>query len=392
MTVTTLTHHAAGRSGQPSARTMAITGFGLLSGLGVGPEPLASAVRAGRSTPTDTSEMFTDPLPRPDAYALTDFRVRDHLGRKGTSFFDRSTALGMVAARDALVDSDLVVDDTTRTRVGITLGTTHGSVKSTSDYSRDTFVQPRPYLVNPLLFPNAVMNCAAGQAAIWFGLKGPNATIAGGALATLSALRYARNLIGCGYADALLVGSVEEYSPHAAWALAYAQRTWGGTLPVGEGAGVFVLEDAAAVRASRRHLDAEVLAVEVGSFDPPGPPGDFTAGFTRCVSRALARAGVAPDAVRAVATGANGMTALDEAEEAAVTAVVGADAPRLRVKEVTGEGFSVSPSLALGALLARHRAEPGRDGEVSLVTTRSADGAAGVMVVRGWSRARRDHG
>ncbi|WP_217201762.1 beta-ketoacyl synthase N-terminal-like domain-containing protein [Streptomyces buecherae] len=370
---------------------LAITGFGVLSGAGIGPEALAAAL-AAPAAPVDVSEMFEEELPRNEAHALVDFKVRDHLGRKGTSFFDRSTSLGMVACKEALADSDLEINDDNRARIGITLGTTAGSAKSTSDYSKDTFVQDRPYLVNPLLFPNAVMNCAAGQSGIKFGLQGPNATIAGGPMAMLNVLRYTRNLINCGYADALLAGAVEEFSPQESWAVHYAQSVYGGDAAPGEGAAVFVVENAEAVRAAGRTPDAEVLSVEVGVFDPPGPDGEFSRGLGLCISRALERAGVTAADITTVATAANGMTLLDDAEERAIGAIVGEGAQRLRVKEATGEAFSASGAFQLAALLARHRAEPARDGELSLITTRSAEGAAGAAVVRGWSRAGGDHG
>ncbi|MDJ0346538.1 beta-ketoacyl synthase N-terminal-like domain-containing protein [Streptomyces sp. H10-C2] len=391
--MTAATELAPGTVPAPAGpRVLAITGFGVLSGAGIGPRALAAAINEQHAEPADVSGMFEEQLPGSHAHALVDFKVRDHLGRKGTSFFDRSTALSMVACKEALSDTDLDINDDNRARIGITLGTTAGSAKSTSDYSRDTFVQDRPYLVNPLLFPNAVMNCAAGQAGIWYGLQGANATIAGGPLAMLNVLRYSRNLIGCGYADALLVGSVEEFSPQSAWAVHYAQSTEGGNLPPGEGAAVFVVEDAVAVRAAGRRIDAEVLAVEVGVFDPPGPDDTFTRGLATCLARALERAGVTTDQVTTVATAANGMSRLDDAEEAAITSVLGAEVPRLRVKEATGEAFSASGAFQLAALLARHRAEPARDGEISVITTRSADGAAGAAVVRGWSRDGGDNG
>jgi 3-oxoacyl-[acyl-carrier-protein] synthase II len=371
----------------PVRRPLAITGWGVLCSVATDPAGLAEALTSRPQGAVPAQEMFEDPLPRPDGHVLTGFRVRDHLGRKGTSFFDRSTALALVATKQALGDTGLTVEDANRERVGMVLGTTAGSVKSTSEYSRDTFVQERPYLVNPLIFPNAVMNCAAGQAAIWYGLKGVNATIAGGQLALHSALRYAGTLIASGYADALLVGTVEEFSAQSAWATAYAQRSAGGDLPTGEGAAVFVVEEADAVRAAGRTPDAEVLATEVRQLAEPG-----SAGLTDCIRLALARAGVDPAEVRLVATGENGMTELDGAEDAAVRAVLGDGPERLRIKELVGECHSASSALALAAVLARHRADPALDGQVSVVTARSADGVVGAAVLRGWSRARGDHG
>jgi len=371
---------------------LAVTGWGVLSSVGVGADEFVAAVRSGEPRPTDVSGMFDDPLPRPDAHALVDFKVRDYLGRKGTSFFDRSTALAIVAGKLAIEDTDLVITDDNRRRIGITMGTTAGSVRSTSDYSRETFVQSRPYLVNPLLFPNAVMNCAAGQAAIWFGLKGVNATIAGGQLAGMNVLRYGRNLISCGYADALLVGAVEEFSPHVSWATHVSMRAGGGGTASGEGAAVFVVEDAGAVRAAGRTPEAEILAVEVGSYPPSGERSAMSDGLASLVRRALDRAGVEAADVWAVATAENGVGDLDAVEDGAITGTVGTGPERIRVKDLVGECHSVTGGFQLAYLLARHRADPGLDGGVSVLTSRSSDGAVGVAVVRGYRREYRDHG
>jgi 3-oxoacyl-[acyl-carrier-protein] synthase II len=106
---------------------------------------------------------------------------------------------------------------------------------------------------------------------------------------------------------------------------------------------------------------------------------------------ALATAGVAPTEVWAVATGESGVRTLDLVEQQAVGQVV-RGARCLRVKETVGDGQAAAASLQLAALLAHHRADPGLDGRVSLVTACSPDGAVGVAAVRGWCRAARDHG
>lgn len=382
---------AVAESRPTATTTLGVSGWSALSSAGAGAADFAAAVLAGGAEPVDVAEMFTEALPRDEAYALVDFRVRDHLGRKGTSFLDRSTSLALVACGQAIESSDLVVDDGNRGRVGIVLGTTLGSLKSTSDYSRETLVQDKPYLVNPMQFPNTVMNCAAGQAAIWYKLKGVNATVAGAQLAGISALRYARNQIRRGYVDALLVGSVEELSPHTAWVAEHAYRGEERRVPVGEGAAVFVVEDAAVMRASGRSPEAEILAVEVGQYGPPGGRPDPAAGLARCMRDALAVAGVDAADVWAVATGESGVRALDLVERQAVGQVV-RGARCIRVTETVGDSQAASASLQLAAVLAHHRADPELDGRVSLVTACSPDGAVGVAVVRGWCRAARDHG
>lgn len=372
---------------------LAITGWGVLSPIGIGAREFTAALAGGRNGLADVSEMFDEPLPRPDGFALPDFQAKDHLGRKGTSFLDRSTCLALVACGQAIADAGLVIDEDNTADVGVALGTTAGSVKSTSDYSRATFIEDRPYLVNPLIFPNAVMNAAAGQTAIRYRLKGVNATIAGGNLAALSGLRYARGQIALGRADVLLVGATEEYCPQTAWATEFAMQAHGGTLAAGEGSAVFVVEDAERVRAQGRVPDAEILAIEVATHlpeDENDPDGDFSASLIRCLARALDRAGVAAQDVWAVASAENGMPSADLFEDAAITAVLGDGPERIRIKESTGEATSASNALQLAALLARHRGDPGRDGAVSVITSRTPDGVVGAAVLRGWCGRDRD--
>ena len=88
-----------------------------------------------------------------------------------------------------------------------------------------------------------------------------------------------------------------------------------------------------------------------------------------------------------MASAENGIVALDEAEDRAIRSVVGDGPQRIRIKELTGECHSASSVFQLAALLGRHRGEAALGGRPALVTARSADGAAGAAVVRGWSRA-----
>ena len=362
------------RAGAP---VLAVTGWSAVSPVGTGAAGFTEVVRAGRAGGADVSGMFDAPLPSDRAHAIPDFRAADHLGRKGTRHLDRSTALALVATKLALESTDAAVDDDTGGRVGLVLGTTAGSIRTTSEFSRDTLVEERPYLVNPVMFPSATINCPAGRSAIWHGLRGVNATVAGGQMAGLNVLRYGANLIGSGHVDVLLAGAVEEFSPHMAWG--HRALTDGYDVPLGEGAAVFVVEDADRVRARGRTPEAEVLASAFGT----GAPEDTARTLEAGIVRALRLAGVDADEVWGVATGEHGVAGLDGAEDAGVRAALGDGPVRVRVKRLVGECNSASGPFQLAALLAHHRSDPGLDGRVAVLTSVSSDGAAGAAVVRG---------
>ncbi|MCI0729733.1 MAG: hypothetical protein L0332_23880 [Chloroflexi bacterium] len=390
-----------GERALPVATPLAITGCGVLSSIGTGLGAFMEALCADRSGRVPVADLFDERLPESEACIVQDFQVSHFLGKKGTSFFDRITSLAVVTCGLALQQSGLVVSDENRRRIGVVLGTSTGSLKSASDYSRETMVQERPYLVNPILFANTILNCAAGQAAVWYSLKGVNSTVAGGQLSSLMAIRYAGMAIRQGYADILLAGGVEEFTPHSAWALHHIGILKGTDTLFGEGCAVFVVEAVAAARAAGREPFAELLACEVSnvgftsnSISPNGrsPYGDqptdrtkVAQGLALCIQRALIRAAVTPDEVWAVSSGATGNCVLDSVEEEGIHLALGRrPIRRLQVKKQVGECYSAAGALQLAGLLALYLSPDSlRAPTVSLVLSVGEDGGVGCAVIRG---------
>jgi len=375
---------------------LAVSGWGVVSPIGVGAGQFSPAWRQRDSGLRDVGDMYDTPLPVDRACALTDFNVRDHLGRKGTSNFNRTTSLTVVACGLALQDTGLEVDDANRGEIGIAIGSS-GGVQALCDFITETIVNDPPYLVSPVLFPYAVMNGAASAAAIWHQLKGVNATVSDGQASFLAVLKYARNQIRNNYVEAMVAGAVEEFTPHRAWAAEHLRGGQGSRVPLGEGAAAFVLESAQEVRASGRRPDAEVLAVETGLYGPPGVGPDPGAGLAECINRALAAAGVDKSEVRMVAASLAGSAKRDDVERRGIGAALGdwvledmspagARPMLLPVKDLLGETYSASGAFQLAAILAEHRDSPELDGAVSLITSVTSEGLVGAAVLRGWSR------
>ncbi|MEN3359365.1 MAG: hypothetical protein V7637_3347 [Mycobacteriales bacterium] len=372
-----------------AVRPLAVTGHGVVSPAGLGLDRLAELLRTGqpgcsRPSADDPAEFPARPL-----RLVPEFRLADHLGRKGIRHLDRLTGFGLVACKLALaglseMDSagpggppDREAD------TGVVLGTSTGSIRSVSTLARDTITADRPYQVNPSQFPNTVMNSCAGHVAIWNSLRGVNATMAGGHVSSLHAVRYARTAIRLGRASRLLVGGVEELSPQFAWAW---HRT--GTLlpaaPLGEGCALFLVEDAAAAAAAGRPRLAELLGCEVSFIGAPSDrrhdPGAALAG---CVERALRRSGLDPADVGTVVPGAGSQLALAHAERRGLAAALGRSPELLRTGDALGDSYSASGALQLAALLAHWRNGGGPAGAgIGLVTSVGGDGNVGCLVVR----------
>ncbi|MFI6768975.1 beta-ketoacyl synthase N-terminal-like domain-containing protein [Streptomyces sp. NPDC050355] len=364
----------------PAPTTLAVTSAAALSPAGVGSAALTAVldgtVSAGPAAVEDLPDLGGETLPPRPVRAVPPLAYEELLGRKGLRNLDRTTRLALVACDMALAS----YPGTVSPGAGVVMGTATGSVRSSGEYSLRTLQADRPYLVNPSLFPNTVMNCAAGQVAIRNGLHGVNATVAGGALAGIQALRYARNAVRQGQAACLLVAGAEELSAQSGWGW---QRS--GALrpdfPLGEGAAALVVEPEERARAGGRPILARVLAAEVGF----APRGRLTAALAGCVRRALERSGVAPADVRSVAPGATGQVGADRLELRALRAALGASGlpPAVDVRQAVGETFSATVPLQLAALVETWRQRGAHPGEAALITALGHDGSVGCLVVRG---------
>ncbi|MBF8194282.1 hypothetical protein ITP53_53215, partial [Nonomuraea sp. K274] len=346
---------------------LVITGCGVVSPAGIGLEAL-TAQKAG---PAEPPAGDYPPIP----LAVTpDLRVEDYLGKKGIRTLDRTTRLALVASNRALATLDTPLSDEDRARTGVAIGTSTGSIRSSTEFSRETLIREKPYLVQATLFPPSVMNFCASQIAIWNRLRGVNATIADGRVSGLGAVGYARNAIIQGHIDRALVGAVEELCPQSAWAWHLSGALAPGAA-VGEGAAVFVMESAAGAAAAGRTPLAEVLACEVGTLGMY----DLRQGLATCVGRALERGGVPGTAVTAVSLSASALRGLRAAEEAGVRRALGGPLPpRVRTAAVLSESFSATAALQLADVLAAWRgAAIETAGDVALVVVTGDDGNVG---------------
>ncbi|GAA4548832.1 beta-ketoacyl synthase N-terminal-like domain-containing protein [Amycolatopsis samaneae] len=343
-----------------------LTEWSALSPFGLG----AAAFSAGVSRGVPAVTALGDGWDGPDGHAglIPDFDPRVLLGRKGTRSMDRVTGIAVVAI-DLLFQRLGGKATEYGAETGLVLGTGSGSVRSIMEFTREALTGDKPYHVDPALFPNTVLNRAAGQSAIWHGLKGPNTTIAGGALTGLLAVNYALRLHRGGHCAAVLCGAVEEYSTERAW----LERTHGnGKRRLGEGGAVFLIESAELARASGRVPLASVPALAFAAF--PDVLG-ARAALRGCVEKVLRRAGIGRAEV-ALVLPSEAEGAMAEVEELAIGDVVGAAPPRLGCKALIGDTSAAAAAFQLAAAVAI-----ARGGDFALLTALDRDGTAGAAII-----------
>ncbi|MET9554796.1 beta-ketoacyl synthase N-terminal-like domain-containing protein [Streptomyces sp. NPDC006645] len=359
-----------------------ISAWSATSPFGVGDAAFRDGVAAGRSA-VAAVDRETYPGPLEQGALVPEFSAREHVGKKGTRTMDRLSALA-VATVGGLVphlDDELSAHPE---QTAIVLGTGSGSVQSIMDFTKDSYLGERPYHVDPARFPNAVMNRAAGQSAIWHRIKGPNTTIAGGALTGLLALSYAVRLLKGGHCVRALCGAVEEYSTQRSWLEWHGRPEEERRTPLGEGSAVFLVESAEDAAAAGRVPLAEVAAVRFRAF---AEPDSVRRTLADCLRGALEAAGVKPGEIRTVVPLGGGGPYV-AAEEAAVRDVLedlpdDAEPRWIRLSALVGDTSAAATSLQLAASLAVAGDTGLAPGEAALVTAVERDGMVGCAVLVG---------
>lgn len=360
-----------------SARRVVVTGMGVVSPLGDTPEALHASLARGESGLRPIESFATRGLAAELAGEVRDFSPADYLGQGNLRPLDRTARLAAAAARLALTDGGRTPQE--EDELGLVLGTMFGSVHTVCAFDRRV-QSAGPSYASPLDFANTVINAAAGQVAIWHGLRGINTTIAGGPAAGLQALAHAAEAVRTGRATALLAGGADELCRESFYGFARhgLLAASNGTAPcsvpfearrngfaLGEGAALLLLEDAESARRRGAPILAEIRGW-ASAFDPSrgGSPRQAADAVRRAIGLALDHAGTSPDEIDAVSAAASGSVAGDRHEARGLAAAFGAAAGRLpvtAVKSMLGESLGAAGALQTVALIEalRRRVLPG---------------------------------
>ncbi|MBI3940608.1 MAG: hypothetical protein HY315_07210, partial [Acidobacteria bacterium] len=342
------------------SRRVMVTGAGVITSIGAGIEAFSEALYEGRCGIASSALIGASPAP---AAEIRNFTPEPWLGNKGIRVLDRSARLLCVAAQMALTHSDLArrAAGGEDPSLGLICGTMFGSVHSITAFDWSGLTDGPKY-VNPMDFPNTVINSPAGQAAIRYKLRGVNSTISSGLASGLYAIHYASEFLRLGRAGALLAGGVEELCEEsflgfcknglisARGRIAPFAPDRDGTV-LGEGSALWVLETE---EAARERGAAPLL--EVCGFGAAHDAHSITAyqlraeGATAAIEEALRSSGIGPEAVGMVVASAGGSRAGDRMEARALANIFGArlaEIPVCAPKAAFGEALGAS-----GALLA----------------------------------------
>lgn len=295
-------------------RRVVVTGLGLVSPLGIGVNETWQALCDGKSGVGAITRFDTSNFQTKIAAEVKNFKAEDFLPRKEAKRNERFISFAIAAARMAIEDSGLEIDDKNSDRIGVITGCGLGGL-GILESTCSTLEKRGPRRVSPFFIPMMIGNMAPGMISIHFGAKGPNASLATACAAGAHAVGDSFKLIAAGDADAMITGGVEAVvnptciagfnsmkalstrNDEPEKASRPFDRDRDGFV-VGEGSGILIIEalEHALERGAKIYAEITGYGMSGDGHHMTAPPPDGN-GAVRCMLAALDDAGVEPDAI-----------------------------------------------------------------------------------------------
>jgi len=343
---------------------LVITGISVLSSIGVNKDEFWANLTNGVSGIKDITLFDVSKYKSKKAGEISDFDAKVYLGKKGIRHIDRTSLLVSSAAKLAMDDAKITHEIYSADELGIVIGSTYGSIDSISSFDLEG-LEEGPTFVNPMDFPNTVLNAPASRVSIFCNATGLNSTISTGTASGLDAVIYASDFLKLGRGKAVLAGGVHGLTADIFWG-AYGSGILSGSrgdgieisAPFDKRRNGFIIGEAAALLVIERLEDAlernaNIYAEIKGygcTFNPDKVSHDDidTTQGVRCISMAMEEAGLNAEDISYISACANSSVTGDKMETKIIKDYFGDYADKVPVsaiKSMTGECLDASGAL-----------------------------------------------
>lgn len=347
---------------------MLVSGFGVVSPLGVGRDAFFQGLREGRVAIRRVDhELDLSGIGAKVAAPCDGFDPGAFLPPKRAKRLGRTSQLAVVAAKLAVEEARF---DPRSGRGAVVVGTGIGALEVLLE-NHQIFLSRGPDRVSPFLVPLMMPNAPAAEISIELGIKGPSFGVVTACAASTHAVGLAFELIRHGLVDWALAGGAEAVilpivlaafdrmgalsrNPDPVQASRPFDRDRDGFV-LGEGAAIMVLESEEHLVGRGGAALAEVAGFGQSSdaFHITAPPEDGEGAYQAMVA-ALQSAGLSPEAVDYVNAHGTSTPLNDRAETLAIKRLLGARAwevPVSSTKSQLGHLLGAAGAVELGAVL-----------------------------------------
>ena len=355
-------------------KRVVVTGLGALTPIGNNIEEYWTALVNGVSGAAPITHFDATKFKTRFACEIKNFNVNDFIHRKESRRMDRFTQYAMIASDEAIVDSELNLDEINKLRVGVIWGAGIGGLETFQNEVLNYAAGDGSPRFNPFFIPKMIADIAPGNISIKNGFMGPNYTTVSACASSANAMIDALNYIRLGQCDVIITGgseaavtiagmggfnsmhalSTRNDSPETASRPFDAQRDG---FVLGEGAGAIVLEEYEHAKARGAHIYAEVIGGGMSSdahhMTAPHPEG---IGVIAVMKNCLENSGIQPEDVDHINTHGTSTPLGDVAELKAISHVFGDHAKNINInstKSMTGHLLGAAGAIeSIASILA----------------------------------------
>lgn len=320
-------------------KRVVVTGLGVLSPLGLDVQTTWEGIQAGKNGIDYITAFDTTDFKVKIAAELKGFEVANYLDKKAAKRIDPYAQYAMVATKEALSDSGLIIDDTNATEVGVIVGTGIGGLQ-TIQKEHTKAVKKGYGRISPFFIPMSISNLGSGNVSIMTGAKGMCSTSVTACAAGTNSIGDAFRSIKYGHHTAFIAGGTEasicEFGIggfEALNALNTSNDPNRGSIPfdkerggfvMGEGAAILILEELEHAKARNAKIYAEIVGY--GSTSDAfhvTAPAEGGEGAARCMKAAIDEANLLPGEVDYINAHGTSTPLNDKNETTAIKTVFG---------------------------------------------------------------------
>lgn len=333
-------------------RRVVVTGIGTINPIGHNVEETWKSIEEGKCGIAPISLFDTKDMKVTLAGEVKDFDVTKYIDKKEAKKMDRFIQMGMIAAKEAVTDSGLDINNIDSHRFGVIVSSGIGGLGSI-EKNYQTGEKRGFDRVSPFFIPMTISNLAAGHIAIAYHAQGlctcPVTACAGGTNAIGDAFRNIRD----GYQDVMIAGGCEaSVTPlgiggfTSMKALSDATDPKRASIPfdkerngfvMGEGAGILILEELEHALKRGAHIYGEMIGYGVSCdahhITAPLPNGE---GGAYAMQNALDDAGISYDVIDYINAHGTSTHLNDLCETEAIKSVFKEHAYKLAVSSTKG--------------------------------------------------------
>ena len=319
-------------------RRVVITGLGAVTPLATGVEESWRKLCQGKSGVARITKFDPSGFNVQIAAELKDFHPEDFLDKKKIRRTDPFIQYALVAARMAIDDAGLTINENNASRVGVVLGSCAGGMNM---YEKNlcALSNEGPDKVSPFFIPGFIANMAVGEVSMDFGARGPSKCVVTACATGNNCIGDAFRLIQYDEADAMIAGGSDAYILPVAIAGFDKMRALSrrnnepekASRPfdkdrdgfiIGEGAGVVILEEIESAMRRGAKVYAELIGYgsNIDSFHITEPDWENQA---RCLKLALSDAATSPSDVEYINAHGTSTVLSDVSETKAIKAALG---------------------------------------------------------------------